>query len=291
MTTILVTGATGSIGSRLIPLLQARGVGVRALVRRPGQLASDEVEVAVGDFADQASLRPALNGVDAVFLACGNVPEQVAYESALIDEAARAGLRVVKLSARGAAIGAPVAFWHWHGLIEQHLRASGVPAVVLQPGFLMSNLLGSAEPVRQQGLLLAPAAEARIAMIDPADVAAVAAVALTTPGHDGQSYVLTGPAAIGFSQVAAELSAVTGRAIRFVDIPPEAAAAAMVDGGVPSFAADQVVAVFDTLRRGGQASTTDVVPSLTGRPARLWSDFARDHSGAFGGLRTESLVG
>ncbi len=291
MTTILVTGATGSIGSRLIPLLQARGVGVRALVRRPGQLASDEVEVAVGDFADQASLRPALNGVDAVFLACGNVPEQVAYESALIDEAARAGLRVVKLSARGAAIGAPVAFWHWHGLIEQHLRASGVPAVVLQPGFLMSNLLGSAEPVRQQGLLLAPAAEARVAMIDPADVAAVAAVALTTPGHDGQSYVLTGPAAIGFSQVAAELSAVTGRAIRFVDIPPEAAAAAMVDGGVPSFAADQIVAVFDTLRRGGQASTTDVVPSLTGRPARHWSDFARDHSGAFGGLRSGSLVG
>ena len=105
----------------------------------------------------------------------------------MIDAAAQAGVRrIVKLSARGAAIGAPVAYWHWHALIEQHLRASGVPAVMLQPGFLMTNLLGAAEHVRQQGMLFAPAAGARIAMIDPADVAAVAAVALTTDGHDGQ---------------------------------------------------------------------------------------------------------
>ena len=142
----------------------------------------------------------------------------------MIDAAAAAGVRrIVKLSARGAAIGAPVAYWHWHGLIEQHLQASGVPAVLLQPGFLMTNLLGAAEQVRQQGMLFAPAGGARIAMIDPADVAAAAAVALTTDGHDGSTYVLTGPEAITYTQVAADLSAATGRPVGFVDIPPEAA--------------------------------------------------------------------
>ena len=93
----------------------------------------------------------ALRDVDAVFLACGNVPDQVAYECAVIDEAARSGVRrIVKLSARGAAIGSPVAYWDWHGLIERHLQASGIPSVVLQPGFLMTNLLAAAEQVGQR---------------------------------------------------------------------------------------------------------------------------------------------
>ena len=82
------------------------------------------------------------------------------YECAVIDAAAEAGVRrIVKLSARGAAVGAPVAYWHWHGLIERHLQTCGVPALLLRPGFLMTNLLGAAEHVRQQGMLFAPAGQ------------------------------------------------------------------------------------------------------------------------------------
>ena len=226
-TTILVTGATGTVGTSLIPLLTARGANVRALVRDAGRtkISDSRIQTVVGDFADPASLRVAVEGVDAVFLACGNVPEQVAYECAVIDAAAQAGVRrIVKLSARGAAIGAPAAYWHWHGLIEQHLQASTVPAVLLQPGFAMTNLLGAAEHVRQPGHAVRSGRRcAKIAMIDPADVAAVAAVVLTTDGHDGRTYVVTGPEAITYAQVAAQLAAATGRHVGFVDIPPEAA--------------------------------------------------------------------
>ena len=285
MSKILITGATGNVASSVVRRLGAQRADVRALVRDPDRahhIAGDGVEMAVGDFARPESVRAALDGVDAVFLACGNVPDQAEHECAVIDEAARSGVRrIVKLSARGAAIGAPAAYWHWHGLVERHLEESGVPAVVLQPGFLMTNLLAAADQVRHQGMLFAPAAAARIAMVEPADVAAVAAVALTTDGHDGRSYVLTGPEAITYDQVARDLSAATGRQVGYVDIPPEAAVPALVEAGLPPFAAQQIVTVFDALRRGEQSTTTDDVRSLTGRAARPFAAFARDHAAAF----------
>ncbi|MET0865352.1 MAG: SDR family oxidoreductase [Nakamurella sp.] len=294
MSKILVTGATGTIGSILVPRLTSGGHSVRALVHNPErapQIAGTGAEVVSADFADQLSIRAGLRGVDAVFLACGNVPQQVAYECAVIDEAARSGVgRIVKLSARGAQLGSPVAYWDWHAQIERHLEGSGIPSTVLRPGFLMTNLLASAGQVRQQGSLFAPVADARIAMIDPADVAAVAEVALTDDGHQGNTYVLTGPAAISYQQVAGELSAATGRPIGFVDIPPEAATSAMVAAGVPPFVAKQVGTVFDELRLGVQAETTGTVPLITGQPARPLAIFARNYAAAFRGIEATSAV-
>jgi uncharacterized protein YbjT (DUF2867 family) len=190
--------------------------------------------------------------------------------------------RIVKLSARGAAINAPVAYWHWHGVIEEHLRASRVPAVILQPGFLMTNLLAAADHVREQGMLFAPAADARIAMIDPSDVAAVAALALTTDGVAG-THILTGPSALSYLEVAAGLAELTGRPVGYQDIPPEAALPALIDAGLPVFGAEQVVAVFAELRGGGQSLTTDTVATLTGTAPRTFAAFARDYAAAFAG--------
>jgi uncharacterized protein YbjT (DUF2867 family) len=285
MTTVLVTGATGTIGSALVPLLTARGVKVSALVRDPSRAESihgDNVSIQAGDFADPASLRAAVEGVDSVFLACGNVPDQVAYECAAIDEAARAGVRrIVKLSARGAAADAPVVYWRWHRQIERHLAASRIPAVVLRPSFLMTNFLGAADQVRDRGMLFAPAALAKISMIHPADVAEVAAVTLTSEDHSGQTYVLTGPEAISYAQVAAQLSDATGQSVGYANIPPEAAGPALMQAGLPQFAAEAFMAVFAALRQGAQATTTDTMHALTGRAPRSFADFAREYASAF----------
>ena len=292
MATVLVTGATGGVGSRVVRELRARGVSVRAFVRDPGKaraLLGGGVEVAAGDFSDAASVCRAIKDVDAVFLACTNDPRQVSFETGVIDAAAEAGVgRIVKLSAVGAEVGASVAFWDWHGRIEEHLRASGVPFVMLRPAFNMTNLLGSAEGVRHEGVLFAPAEGARVAMIDPGDVAEAAAVALGTDGHEGKTHVLTGPEAITFDRVAEELSAATGRGIRFVAVPDDAARQALVEAGIPGFVAGQIAAVFGALRQGAQERTTDAVRALTGREPRAFVQFARDHASLFHAERAEA---
>jgi uncharacterized protein YbjT (DUF2867 family) len=294
MTKILVTGATGTVGSTLVFALRGRGHHIRALVHRPDhatRLDGSDARTALADFADPTSIRAALDGVEALFLACGNVPDQVTYECAVIDEAKKAGVqRIVKLSARGAAVGSRVAFWDWHGRIERHLKASGVPFVLLQPSFLMTNLLAAADQIRDLGMLFAPAADARVAMIDPRDVAAAATVALTSDAHNGGTYVLTGPSAITYQQVAQELATVTGGAIGFADIPPEVATVALTEAGLPLFAAEQVVAVFGELRAGVQQATTDALRAITGQPARPFAIFARDHADAFRGAVATSAV-
>ena len=282
---ILVTGATGNAGSKVVRALLERGQPVRAFVRDPGKARSlfgDGAELAIGDFADPASVRSAFEGVEQVFLSGPDDPRRVLWEMHTIDVAAATGVgRIVKLSSIVAEPGGTVAFWDWHGRIEQYLGASGVPAVVLRSNAFMSNVLAAAEPVAHEGRLFAPAGEARIAMIDPRDVGASAAAVLSTPGHDGQTYVLTGPETITYSQVAAELSAATDRQVEYIDVPDEGAKQGMIQAGLPDLTAERVVEVFAMLRRGAGEEVTGTVEALTGCAPRDFASFAHDHAPLF----------
>ena len=286
MRRVLVTGATGTIGAQLVGRLRERGVPVRAFVRdagKAGALLGDGVELALGDFAAPATLRAALDGITDVFLATPNHPEQLAHETAVIDAAAAAGVpRLVKLSAIGAQVGSPLAFWDCHGRSEQHLHGARIAAVVLRPSFYMSNLLAAAGQVRETGRVFAPAQGARIAMIDPGDVAAAAAAVLAEGDHDGETVALTGPAAITYDEVAETLSATTGRRVGFVPLPDEAAQAGMIAAGMPEWVAANLVVLFALLREGAGAQTGDGVRRIAGRAPRSFADFAREHAAAFG---------
>ena len=282
---ILVTGATGRAGSQVVRALLEQSDEVRALVRDPvtaRDLLGEDVELVVGDFADVASVRVALEGVSDVFLSGPDDPRRVGWETAAIDAAAAAGVRrIVKLSSIVAAPGAPVAFWDWHGRIESHLRQSAIPAVVLRSSFFMSNLLLAAEPVARAGRLYAPAAGARIAMIDPRDVGAAAAAVLATAGHDGRTYVLSGPEAVTYGQVAAALSAAAARSVEFIAVSDAEATEALIQAGLPAFGAEQVVAIFAEARSGAAEQVTGTVELLTGTPPRDVAAFARDFASAF----------
>jgi uncharacterized protein YbjT (DUF2867 family) len=284
MNRILVTGATGNVGAHLVRELQARSAPVRAFVRDPAAAAArlGDAEVARGDFDDPASLRQALDGVTRVFLCAADGPRKVAHETAVIDAAAAAGVeRIVKLSAMHADPASPLPAYRWHGEIEDQLRRSPVPAVVLRPAFFMTNLLMVAGGVAQTGTLAAPTAGKRVAMIDIRDVAAVAAVTLLADGHTGQTYDLTGPEAVTFADVAAALADAVRHPVAAVDLTEEQARPRFAGAGLPDWLAAQLAGVFGVLRAGGFEHVTGHVEAILGQPARGIAGFARDFAAAF----------
>jgi uncharacterized protein YbjT (DUF2867 family) len=282
---ILVTGATGNVGTAVVAELAARGDDVRAFVRderRAAERLGGDVAFSVGDFEDPASVARALEDVEAVFLSSADQPNKVQHEIAVIDAAASAGVRrIVKTSTVGAEAGSPLPPFDWHGQIEDRLRSSGIPSVVLHSFFYMTNLLASADPIRQAGKLFAPLGGAKIAMIDPHDVGAVGAVALTTDAYEGQTLDLSGPEAITYEQVADELSAATGRTVEFVDIPDEAARQAFTEAGLPDWLVTHLGNLFPLLRQGVIDQPTETVRVVTGREPRSLAVWAREHAALF----------
>jgi uncharacterized protein YbjT (DUF2867 family) len=242
------------------------------------------VELAVGDLEDPASVRAALAGVDRVFLCVPNLPHQLALETTVIDAACDAGVRrMVKMGALGSRVGAPVAFWDTHARIEDHLRASGLPAVVLRLSYYATNPLGSAPAVGATGCLFMPAADATVAAVDPRDVAAVAAAVLGQDGHEGRAYTVTGPEAVTRVRWRRGCRWCWAAGSTTWTSPDDAARGAMREAGLPPWMADQIVAVWGELRQGVASSPTDLVRVLTGPEPRTVTDFLRDHADAFRG--------
>jgi uncharacterized protein YbjT (DUF2867 family) len=283
--TVLVTGATGNVGSAVVRELRARGVAVRAFVRdrhRAAERLGDDVELALGDFSDAASVRRAVDGVDRVFLSSADGPQKVQHEATVVDACAAAGAAlIVKASTLAADPRSPLPPLAWNGRSEDHLRRSGLPAAILASAFYMTNVLAAAEQIRRDGTLLAPAGDGRLAMIDPRDVGAVGAIVLTTGGHAGRRYVLTGPAAITYERAAHDLGRAIGAPVQFVDVPEDAARQGFVAAGMPAWLVEHLVGAFRLIRADTFAETTDTVRALTGRPARSFADFARDHAALF----------
>lgn len=282
---ILVTGATGNVGAHVVRALGERGLAPRAFVRdraRAERVLGPEVELAIGDYADGDSIARALRGTDRLFLACGNTPGQIDFERAAIDAAHTAGVsQVVKLSGPDAAVDSALVFERWHGEIEAHLRASGLPSVLLRPRTYMTNLLAYAPTIAATGTVFAPAGSAAISFVDPRDVADAAAVTLAEDGHAGRVYVLTGPEAMTFERIAEDLSAALGRRIGYVDVPDDAARQAMTEAGLPPMVADAIVDIFRSQRAGSMSDTTDTLRTLIGRDAGTFARFARDYADAF----------
>lgn len=279
---ILVFGATGTTGGEVARQLIAAGERPRLIVRDPQKAREFEgrAEIVQGDLDRPASLDAAMRGIERVYLVSNglDVPR---LEGNAIDAARRAGVRhVVKLSVAGADA-PPILFARLHAESERRLRESGVPWTMLRPGNFMTNSLAWAETVRAHGAFYQPTGAGRWAAIDPADIAAVAVVALTTPGHEGKSYVLTGPESLSGADYAARLSTVLGRPITFVDVPPAAAREALLASGIPAAYAEAILDLNAAMHDGTFDLVTDTVRQLTGRPAGTFEDWARRHAAAF----------
>jgi len=280
---VLVTGATGNTGQAIVDALNRRGAPVRAMVRNEadrGTLPAG-VPAVVADFDDPESIAAALAGAGRAYLVTPSSERAEDQQRHFADQAAKAGLgHLVVLSQLGADEGSPVRFLRYHAAVEQHVRDLGIPYTFLRPNLFFQGLLAVARSISAEGRLYAPIGDASVSAVDVRDIAAVAAVALTEPGHEGATYTLTGPAAITHAQMAAALAAALGREVTFVDVPPEAFAGSL-RGILPPWQVEGLLEDYAHYRRGEAASVSPAVAEITGRPPRDVQQFARDYAPAF----------
>jgi uncharacterized protein YbjT (DUF2867 family) len=282
--TILITGATGTIGRLLVGQLEEAGVPFRVFVRRQEDAEHFRlrgVRAFVGDFAEPSTLRPALEGVDKLFLLSAATPRSPELQGNAVEEARRAGVsHLVKLSASCAGADCPAPIKRWHHATEAHIVRSGLTYTFLRPNGFMQNTLKWARTIRTKGEFYMPVGGARSSQIDARDIAAVAAAVLTSDPreHDGRVYEITGPQPISYYEVADILSRVCGKEVRYVEASYEFTRRSMIDSGMEDWLADAVIGTYRFISDGHQAHLTDVVETVAGRKPRTFERFATDYA-------------
>lgn len=286
---ILIVGATGTIGRDVVKNLVARGETVRAMSRDADKARAlpgwKDLDIVTADPAKPESLGAAFAGVNKVLIMAPGGPGWVEIEQNLIDAAKQAGVsHIVQISAMGADPGQPSLSLSGHFESERRLAASGVPYTVLRANSFMQNfLVFYAATIRTDGVVYQCTGDAPMAMVDTRDIADVAAHVLTSDGHAGKVYELTGPEALSYTQATQKIGDVTGSSVRYQDVPPDAYLQALLGAGLPEFLAREVVDIYGRgyYREGKGAVTTSSIQELLGRPARSFGDFARDHADSF----------
>jgi uncharacterized protein YbjT (DUF2867 family) len=263
---IVVAGATGNVGRELVGQLVAMNQPVRALVRDPAKAPAGAAAVA-GDLTDPSTLRPALSGATALFLLSGYSPD-------IFTEARQAGVRRVVLMSGGSAETGDRTNAVARYMIdtEDALRASGLAWTMVRPRMFMTNTLRWLPQVRV-GVVRAPWPDVANAVVDPADIAAVAARALVSAEHEGREYPVTGPEALRPEDRVRLLGEVLGRPLRFEAQPDDEARAEMT----AQMPVEYVDAFFSFYSDGklDEATVFPTVEEVTGRPPRTFAEWAR----------------
>lgn len=278
MSRILVTGATGNVGKHVVSQLAGAGLQVRALVRDPDRAKlPDGIEVVKGDLSAPETLEPALKDVESVFLIWPGFAAETARD--VVKVIAAHARRVVYLSAdvEDLADGAEATLFHQE--VERLIRHTDLSWTFLRPVGFAANTLGWADQVRQ-GVVRWPYGEARRSLIHEKDIAAVAVHVLTSAGHGGARYVLSGPEQLSQAEQARIIGEAVGREVRWTELPLDVAReqllaawgdARFVDGALAGWGA-----FVDTPEK-----VTDTVQKLLGRPALTFREWAADHAADF----------
>ena len=274
---ILVTGATGNIGSLIVPQLLEKGVNVRILVRNVSKAAGMKeagVEVFEGDFEDLQALYRATEGVDAVMAITPAGPGAVAQGEALLNAALKSGKPYyVRLSAIGAADDAPTDNGRLHYQTDQAVIRSGLPFTILRPHYFMQNLFMAAGTINTEGKMYLGMGQGSLGMIDVRDIADACVAILLSDDHKGKIYTPTGPESITFSRVSAIISNGMGKQVDYVPIPIEAVGQAILDAGWGEWGSKVMMDYSRAYSQGWGDFTTTDVEVITGNEARSFQQF------------------
>ncbi len=269
---ILVTGATGTIGSQVATALLDANADVRVGLRDPSKgtaLRAQGAEVVRFDFEDETTFGEAFAGVERVFLLTPFVEKFVPVVERVAKAARAAGTRfIARMSALGADPQADDGLSKQHGQAEAAVKATGVDWTVVRPTFFQDNVLNYQGAAVADGAFYGASRGGRTAYVSSKDIGEVVARVLLDPSaHAGQTYTLTGPAAVSDDEFAAALSKTAARPIRYVDLSSEQLLQGQLAAGTPAWMAEHLVALEGVKAAGWAAEATTAVQDVLGRPA------------------------
>ncbi len=286
--TILVTGATGTVGSEVVKQLSAKGATVRACchtLSKAKKIRGPGVEIVEVDYSKPETVEAAFKGVDKLFLLTPVVDNMVEITARLVAEATKEGVKhIVKLSTveLGADAEAKIPLLRWLRQAEKIVEESGIPYTFVRPTGFMQNFSNFyAQTIEEQNAIYTSAGEGKVSWVDARDVATVAVEALTGDGHEGKIYPITGPEAISYYQAAEILSEVLGRKISHVNLSEEDRRKGLEEAGLPDWRINGAIQGDRITREGRQPAVSPTVEEVTGKRPRSFEQFARDYAEAF----------
>ena len=277
---ICITGAGGTVGSEVFKQLKSTNTPFRVAYfskAKADRASSNGIAAVVIDYNQPETLEEAFGGCDRLFLLGPNALDQTQLEINAVEAAKACGVRhIVKQSVLGAE-DESFSLANVHRPVEKAIESSGLAWTFLRPNSFMQNVeTFMSETIRAEGAFYSASGNAKVSHVDVRDIAAVAIQALTGGNHEGNAYTLTGPEAFTYDEIAGELSAVLGRTIAHVSLPPEELKAAMLAGGMPEELADRMLDLERYFREDSASGISEDVKLVTGSSPRRLQDFLRE---------------
>jgi uncharacterized protein YbjT (DUF2867 family) len=289
--TILVTGATGTVGSEVVNQLSniKSDFKIKAAVRsveNAKKVKGDGIEVIQADYNKPETLRETLRDIDRLFIVPPESPNAIEQASNVIDEVKKSEIKhVVKLSALGADVESIVSSLRLHRQTEKIIEEAGIPFTFLRPAEFMQNFVNWYGPtIRSDNAFYLPAGNPKVSFVDVRDIAAVAVKVLTDNGngrHKGKVYTITGPEILSYHQAAEILSEATGKKIRYINVPEEEYRQEMKDSGIGDWWINVIMEVYEFYKSRIQEQISTAVEEVTGKKPITFAQFAKDYSEAF----------
>jgi uncharacterized protein YbjT (DUF2867 family) len=301
MSTILVTGATGTVGSEVVKQLVSSSssssdnndIIIRAAFHSQNKADifkqynnKKTVQIVNMDYNKSETIADALNHVDKLFLLNLPAPNMAVYSNLVKEIRKYGGINhIVKLSSMAAEeTGFETIIGRIHREEEKIIEESGIPSTFLRPGSFMQNFVNFlGQTIKTQNAFYLPAGDGKVSFVDARDIAAISVRALTNGNQQyiGKAYAITGQEAISYRQAAEILSKEVGRRISYVDIPEEDARKGMKESAMDDWVVDAIMEFYSIIRTGHASQTTNVVEQITGRKPIPFSQFAKDYAEYF----------
>ena len=285
--TILVSGATGTVGSEVVKQLATSGHAIKAAIHTHEAeylVQFPQVDIVKIDFANPVTISSALTGVDKLFLVTPITPDMDNITANIVQEAKNKGVKyIVKLSAAGADSESGINIGRLHRKEEKMIEDADIEYNFLRPVAFMQNFVNYfGETIRKQNGIYTSAGEGKIGFIDARDIASVAVQLLTNNDtkYKNKSFELTGKEALSYGQAAEILSKELGRKISHIDVPEEEARKGMKKVGMSDWLIDDIMKFYGIIKSGYGSQITNTIEEITGKKPILFSQFAKDYAKA-----------